>query len=372
LHGGPILAKGCPAGLRRVDSVAILVTGAAGFIGHHVAMALRRRGHRVVAVDNFNSYYDPALKQARMQRLRQPCSLHPPGAQGVLGALREVRLDVTDRVGLAALMAEEPEITGIVHLAAQAGVRHSLADPYAYVEANVMGHVTLIEAARRLPALEHVVYASSSSVYGLNDGLPFRETDAVDRPTSLYAATKRADELIGHAYAHLYGLRQTGLRFFTVYGPWGRPDMAYYGFAEAILAGRPITLFDGGRLRRDFTYLDDVVDGVLRVLGHPPPPADPRILNIGNSRSEAVADLVALLEAGLGRKAVIEARPRPVADVEATWASVEAIGALTGWRPTTSLATGIGHFVRWLLAFQEARREARENGAEAPLDICSS
>jgi UDP-glucuronate 4-epimerase len=235
-----------------------------------------------------------------------------------------------------------------VHLAAQAGVRYSMIDPYAYVSSNVMGHVVVLEAARRLPALRHLVYASSSSVYGANSALPFTETDRVDTPLSVYAATKRADELLSHAYGHLYGLKQTGLRFFTVYGPWGRPDMAYYSFARAIVAGEPITLYDGGALKRDFTYIDDIVAGVIGSLDHPPEAASPvRLLNIGNHRSELVSDLVALLERALGRTARIVTAPRPAADVEETYASVDAIAALTGFASATPLAEGIPRFVAW-------------------------
>ncbi len=320
----------------------ILVTGCAGFIGAHVASALLARGERVVGVDNLDTYYDPRLKQGRLDRV-----LADP-------AFRFERLDVTDRDGLALLFAAEPGIRGIVHLAAQAGVRHSLVDPYAYVSANVLGHVTLLEAARRLERLEHLVFASSSSVYGLNEILPFRETDRVDAPSSLYAATKRSGELISHAYGHLFGLRQTGLRFFTVYGPWGRPDMAYYSFARAIADGKAITLYEGDGLARDFTYIDDVTDGVLRVLDRPPEASAPtRLLNIGNHRSEPVALLVSLLERSLGRRATIRLIPRPGTDIEASWASVDAIREVTGWVPSTRLEQGIPRFVDWFRSFHD-------------------
>ena len=254
---------------------------------------------------------------------------------------------------MAALVAEEPGIRRIVHLAAQAGVRHSMVDPYAYVQANVAAHVTLLEAARRLERLEHLVFASSSSVYGLNDSLPFHETDRVERPNSLYAATKRSGELISHAYGHLYGLPQTGLRFFTVYGPWGRPDMAYYGFARAIAAGEPVTLYEGDGLARDFTFIDDVVDALLRVLALPPDPAVERvrILNIGNRRSERVSHMVWLLEQALGRTADIRMAARPPADLVATWASVDAAEALTGWTPRITLDVGIPRFVDWFRGY---------------------
>lgn len=318
----------------------VLLTGAAGFIGYHVAEALLARGESVLGVDDLNTYYDVRLKQARLDRL-----LVRPGF-----AFR--RIDIADRAAMTALTAEHPDITRIVHLAAQAGVRHSLVDPYAYVSANVMGHLVVLEVARHLKRLEHLVYASSSSVYGANQSLPFAEADRTDTPLSLYAATKRADELMSHAYGHLFGLPQTGLRFFTVYGPWGRPDMAYYMFASAIMSGEPITVYDGGDLRRDFTYVDDIVAGVVGSLDRPPaldggPPL--RVLNIGNHRSESVATLVGLLEAALGRRAVVRTSPRPRADVAETCANIDAIGALTGFAPTTPLAVGVPRFAAWFL-----------------------
>jgi UDP-glucuronate 4-epimerase len=324
--------------------MAILLTGAAGFIGYHVAEALLARGEAVIGVDSLNDYYDPRLKQARLDRLlaRAGFAFH--------------RLDVSDRDAMGDMIAENIEIDRIIHLAAQAGVRHSLVDPYAYVQANVMGHLVILEAARRIERLRHLVYASSSSVYGANQALPFAETDRVDTPVSLYAATKRADELMSHAYGHLFALPQTGLRFFTVYGPWGRPDMAYYSFAKAIVAGEPITLYEGGALRRDFTYIDDIVAGILSVLDHPPSPladgAPPvRLLNIGNHRSEPVSALIAALEQALGRTAVVRSAPRPPADVAETFAAIEAIGALTGFAPTTLLREGIPRFVAWFRAW---------------------
>ncbi len=315
----------------------VLVTGVAGFIGSHVAAALLARNEAVIGIDNLNSYYDVRLKQARLERLA--------GRPG----FRFEPIDVSDRTAMEALCTAHPGIDRIVHLAAQAGVRHSLIDPYSYVQSNVMGHLVVLEAARRLAGLRHLVYASTSSVYGANPGLPFRETDRVDTPVSLYAATKRADELMSYAYGHLFGVPQTGLRFFTVYGPWGRPDMAYYSFARAIVSGEPITLYDGGRLRRDFTYVDDIVAGVVGALDRPPagvlPPV--RLLNIGNHQGEAVLTLVALLEQALGRRAVVRNAPRPAADVEETFASVDAIADLTGFVPRTTLAEGIPRFVAW-------------------------
>jgi UDP-glucuronate 4-epimerase len=317
----------------------VIVTGAAGFVGFHTAQALLGQGRRVIGIDNLNTYYDPALKEARLAQLR--------GRDGF--AFHQ--LDLADKESMFALFGTLPEVTHVVHLAAQAGVRHSMVDPYAYVSSNVMGHVTVLEAARRLPRLEHLVYASSSSVYGGNTKLPFAETDRVDTPVSLYAATKRADELIGHAYWHLYGMKLTGLRFFTVYGPWGRPDMAYFSFAEAITAGRPITLYEGGRLKRDFTYVDDIVAGVLACLARAPE-REPVVFNIGNNRGEYVSDLVRLLEDGLGRTAIIESAPRPVADVAETCADLSAIAAWVGYAPTTPLSAGVPRFVEWFKRYR--------------------
>ena len=312
----------------------ILVTGVAGFIGSHVAAALLARGDRVVGIDNLNSYYDPRLKAARLDRLREAA------------AFEFVEGDVSDRATMEALTAAHPNMSDIVHLAAQAGVRHSLVDPYAYVTSNVMGHLVVLEAARRLKGLRHLVYASTSSVYGANAEMPFREADRVDTPMSLYAATKRADELMSYAYAHLFGLPQTGLRFFTVYGPWGRPDMAYYSFARAIVAGEPIVLYDGGLLKRDFTYIDDIVAGVVGALDRPPTEGT-RLLNIGNHRGEEVRELLRLLEDALGMKAIVRSAPRPAVDVQETFASVDAIAALTGFAPQTPLSLGIPRFVTW-------------------------
>lgn len=318
----------------------VLLTGAAGFIGYHVAEALLARGDQVLGIDNVNSYYDTRLKRARLERLAR----HPGFG------FRE--MDISDRVAMEALCRQHPDIQRIVHLAAQAGVRYSMIDPYAYVQSNVMGHLVVQEAARRLPKLDHLVYASSSSVYGANTKLPFAEVDPVDTPMSLYAATKRADELMSYAYGHLYALPQTGLRFFTVYGPWGRPDMAYYSFAQAIAAGEPITVYDEGRLKRDFTYVDDIVAGIIGCLDRPPAGANPsRVLNIGNHGAEKVSTLITLLEQELGRAAIINHAPRPAADVAETFADVSTINALTGFAPTTPLAAGIPRFVAWFRAW---------------------
>lgn len=312
----------------------ILLTGAAGFIGYHVAEALLARGERVIGVDDLNPYYDVLLKEARLARLaRWPgFSFH--------------RGDVADEGMMLSFAETEPGIDRIVHFAAQAGVRYSLVAPFAYARSNVLGHLVVLELARRLPRLRHLVYASSSSVYGANR-YPFREDDRVDQPTSLYAASKRADELMSESYRHLFGLPQTGLRFFTVYGPWGRPDMAYYAFALAIARGEPVTLYEGGRLRRDFTFIDDIVAGVLGCLDHPPAEGEHRLVNLGNHRSESVADLIAHLEQGLGRRAILLEAPRPRADVEVTFAEIERAREICGFTPRTSLAEGIARFLAW-------------------------
>jgi UDP-glucuronate 4-epimerase len=319
----------------------VLLTGAAGFIGMHVAQALLARGERVLGVDNLSAYYDVRLKRARLARLE------------TAAGFTFIEADVSDRDTMLPLATARQEVTRVVHLAAQPGVRHSLVDPFAYVDANVMGHLVMLEAARRLPRLEHLVYASSSSVYGGNRKLPFSEADRVDRPVSLYAATKRAGELISESYAHLFGLPQTGLRFFTVYGPWGRPDMAPWMFAEAILGGRPVTLYDGGRLKRDFTYVDDIAAGVLGCLDHPPAGHAPRLLNIGNHRSEEVRHFVAVLEAALGRRAVVVDTPRPATDVEETFADIAAIQALCGFTPGTAIEVGVPRFADWYLSWRK-------------------
>lgn len=314
----------------------ILVTGAAGFIGFHVAMALLARGQAVLGIDNLNTYYDVALKEARLEKLNADPAF----------AFR--RTDISERPAMAEIAREYPRITAIIHLAAQAGVRHSLTDPYVYVQANVMGQVVMAEFARACPELTHFVYASSSSVYGGNTQLPFSPDDPVTRPNSLYAATKRADELIGYTYAHLYSLPTTGLRFFTVYGPWGRPDMALFLFTRAILAGRPISVFNHGEMWRDFTYIEDIVDGVLRALDRPPTGTPPHALyNLGNHRSEKLTEFIAVLEEALGRRAEIRFEPMQPGDVAATYADIEASRRDLGFEPLTPIREGIPCFVRW-------------------------
>ncbi|MFT9025759.1 NAD-dependent epimerase/dehydratase family protein [Acetobacter indonesiensis] len=318
----------------------ILVTGAAGFVGYHVSQALLERGERVIGVDNLNAYYDPALKTARLDRLKQSSgfTFH--------------HIELSDASALLQLAHHESDITGVLHFAAQAGVRYSMMNPAAFADSNVLGHVSVLEFARRLPRLKHLVYASSSSVYGRNTQLPFRETDRVDQPGSFYAVTKRAGELTSSTYSHLYGIPQTGLRFFTVYGPWGRPDMAYYSFARAISRGEDVTLYEGDALARDFTYIADVVTGVLAVFEKPPAPGEARVLNIGNHRPESVRYLVQLLEQELGRSAKLRLLPRPDADVETTWACIDALHALTGWRPSTVLEDGVSRFVSWFRQYE--------------------
>jgi UDP-glucuronate 4-epimerase len=321
----------------------ILVTGAAGFIGSHVAKALLARGDAVLGVDNVNDYYDVALKEARLAQLKAD------------QAFTFRKLDISDHAAMLALAKEFPGISGIVHLAAQPGVRYSLINPYAYVQANVMGHLTMLETARALPGLRHFVYASSSSVYGSNTKMPFCVGDPVDQPNSLYAATKRADELIGHTYAHLYGIPSTGLRFFTVYGPWGRPDMAPMLFARAISASEPIKVFNRGEMWRDFTYIDDIVDGVLRALDRPASGTPPhKIYNLGNHRSEKLTDFIAAIEQALQKKAVIQLEPMQPGDVQATYADIEASRRELGFSPETPMSVGIPKFVDWYRDFYGA------------------
>ena len=318
----------------------ILVTGAAGFIGSQVAKALLARGDVVLGVDNLNDYYDTALKEARLALLTPDKAF----------TFRKLDISVSD--AMQGLGKEFPQITGIVHLAAQPGVRYSLINPYAYVQANVMGHLVMLEMARALPALRHFVYASSSSVYGGNTKMPFSVDDPVEQPNSLYAATKRADELFGHTYAHLYGIPSTGLRFFTVYGPWGRPDMAPMIFARAITAGEPIKVFNRGEMWRDFTYIDDIVGGVLRALDRPATGSPPhKIYNLGNHKSEKLTDFIAAIEQALQRKAIIQLEPMQPGDVAATYADIEISRRDLDFAPTTPMSAGIPKFVDWYKEF---------------------
>jgi len=317
----------------------ILLTGAAGFIGFHTAAWLLRRGERVIGVDDLNDYYAVALKEARLAALQSQrgFSFHC--------------LDLAQPHALASALEQEKEIDRVIHLAAQAGVRYSLENPRAYIRANVAGHLEVLEACRQMPKLEHLVFASSSSVYGGNTKLPFAVEDRVDAPRSLYAATKISGELISYSYAHLYRLPTTGLRFFTVYGPWGRPDMAYWLFTAAILAGKPIKLFNRGAMQRDFTYIDDVVEGVIACLDRPPANAgaEPpyRIYNIGNNRAEELTRFVAVLEQALGRKAAVELLPMQPGDVPATYADIADAARDFGFAPKTPIDEGLPRFVEW-------------------------
>jgi UDP-glucuronate 4-epimerase len=326
----------------------ILLTGAAGFIGYHLADRLLRDGCRVVGVDNLNDYYDPRLKQARLDRLL--------GRQGFAFE----RLDLADRAATPALFAAlRPKV--VVHLAAQAGVRYSIENPNAYVDANLVGFMNVLEGCRR-QGVAHLVYASTSSVYGANTHMPFSVHDNVDHPVSLYAATKKANELMAHTYSHLYRLPVTGLRFFTVYGPWGRPDMALFLFTKAMLEGRPIRVFNEGRMRRDFTYIDDIVEGVRRVVdvvpaanpewsGEQPDPgtsrAPYRLYNIGNHQPVELMHLIATLERALGVEALKEMLPMQPGDVPATYADIEDLTRATGFTPATRIEVGVERFVRW-------------------------
>lgn len=333
----------------------ILVTGAAGFIGYHLCDRLLAQGHTVVGLDNLNDYYDVQLKKDRLARLE--------GRPG----FRFVLQDMAEREAMSALFAAE-KFTHVINMAAQAGVRYSLINPMAYVDSNLVGFANLLEGCRH-NSVQHFVFASSSSVYGLNTSQPFSEHNNVDHPVSLYAATKKSNELMAHSYSHLYGLPCTGLRFFTVYGPWGRPDMALQLFAHAIMKDEPIKVFNGGRMRRDFTYIDDIVEGVVRLLPLAPKPdpqwdaatPDPatssapwRIYNIGNNQTVELNDFIAALEDALGKKAIRDLLPMQPGDVEATWANIDALSQATGFAPVTPLKTGIERFVAWFKEYYYA------------------
>lgn len=332
----------------------VMVTGAAGFIGFHVSKRLLERGDEVLGIDNLNDYYDVSLKQARLAQIQehQGFSFH--------------KIDLADREGIPKLFDDHP-VDYVINLAAQAGVRYSLKNPLAYADSNLVGFVNILEGCRH-QAVKHLVYASSSSVYGSNKNLPFSVADSVDHPVSLYAATKKANELMAHTYSHLYGLPTTGLRFFTVYGPWGRPDMAYFLFTKAILEDRPIDVYNYGKMRRDFTYIDDIVEGVVRVVGNVPKPdpdysaASPtpetsyapyRVYNIGNNQSVELDYFIELIEKGLGKKAKKNLLPMQPGDVEETCADVDALMRDVGFSPSTPIEVGIARFLDWYREYYE-------------------
>lgn len=326
----------------------ILVTGAAGFIGFHLSKRLLTLGHHVIGIDNLNEYYDPRLKMDRLELLK------------VYPQFEFYKMDLTDRKALNSIF-ENNSIRIVIHLAAQAGVRYSLENPHAYAQSNLVGFINIIEACRHHP-VDHFIYASSSSVYGATNHIPFSTKDPVDQPVSLYAATKKANELIAHTYSHLYQIPTTGLRFFTVYGPWGRPDMAYYSFTKNIFEGKIIKVFNYGDMRRDFTYIDDIVEGIIRLLNKPPktrPCGDKensgissskapyKIYNIGNNRPENLLAFIQVLEKLIGKKAKIELLPMQPGDVKETYADITDLHKDVGFYPSTTLETGLGHFVEW-------------------------
>jgi len=317
----------------------VIVTGAAGFIGRAVSERLLDRGERVIGVDNFNAYYEPALKSDRAATLERRESF------------RMMRMDVAHKDAFADLVRENGA-RRVVHLAAQAGVRFSIEQPFAYEHSNLLGHLSVLEACRHAEGFEHLVYASSSSVYGDRPLGPegsgaFKETEAAETPSSLYAATKRANELMSASYSHLYRIPQSGLRFFTVYGPWGRPDMAYFSFTQKILAGLPIEVFGEGRMARDFTYIDDIVTGVIAALDHPPTDGRHEVFNIGAGRPVGLMDMIGVLEGALGVTAAKQMRPMQPGDVTATHADISKLAALTGYEPKTAIEQGLPRFVEW-------------------------
>ena len=322
----------------------ILVTGAAGFIGYQVSEALLARGEEVVGVDIVNDYYDVKLKYARLERLQKNTGF------------TFNKVDISDVEAMKDMVAGIGELQSVVHLAAQVGVRYSITNPFEYVWANLVGHLSILEICRNQPNFKHLVYASSSSVYGGNTKLPFSVDDRTDLPISLYAATKKADELMSHCYGHLYGVPQTGLRFFTVYGPWGRPDMAVYIFCKAIFEGHTLPVFNNGDMKRDFTFIDDIVAGVIASLDNPPVSIDKeapcRLYNIGNHRSEPLLRVIGLIEKALGKKAKIDFQPMQPGDVKESLADIDAIKTDLGYKPTTPIDIGIPKFVDWFKTYE--------------------
>ncbi len=327
----------------------VLLTGTAGFIGYHAALKLLARGDTVVGVDNLNDYYDVSLKQARLADIQ---------AHSNAKNFQFIKLDLAEQATTQKLFeSEKPD--SVIHLAAQAGVRYSLQNPHAYIQSNIVAFTNVLEACRAIQP-QHLVYASSSSVYGGNTKLPFSETDSVDHPVSLYAATKKANELMAHTYSHLYGLPTTGLRFFTVYGPWGRPDMSPFLFADAIINDRPIQVFNHGDMLRDFTYIDDIVEGVIRVLDKPATPststgAPYRLFNIGNNQPEKLMDFIGMLENAIGKTAQKEFLPMQAGDVKATYADTSALDAWVGFKPNTPLEVGVEKFVDWYKSYNQIK-----------------
>ena len=324
--------------------VTVLVTGVAGFIGFHTARRLCQDGHEVVGIDNLNDYYDVTLKRARLKELE------------CLPGFRFEKMDIVDKPALMALFRDQP-FSEVVHLAAQAGVRYSLDNPDVYAQSNLVGFLNVLEACRHHRP-EHLIYASSSSVYGSNSKMPFSVEDAVDHPISLYAATKRANELLAESYCHLYGLKASGLRFFTVYGPWGRPDMALFKFTEAMLKGRPIDIYNQGRMARDFTYIDDIVESIARLRTRPPLADEPgaganRLFNIGRGQPVALLEFVDCLEAALGMQAQRNYLPLQAGDVVKTWADVSALAEWVDFSPQVPVGTGVGEFVKWYRQFYQ-------------------
>jgi len=346
----------------------ILVTGTAGFIGFHLANKLLKEGHEVIGLDIINDYYDVNLKYARLKQTgitKDPIEYNKLVTSEQYPSYRFIKMKLEDRDNLAALFNHE-KFDRVCNLAAQAGVRYSLTNPYAYIDSNIIGFINILEACRH-SNIQHLVYASSSSVYGLNEKIPFSESDNVDHPISLYAATKKSNELMAHTYSHLFGMPTTGLRFFTVYGPWGRPDMALFIFTKAILEGKPIQVFNNGEMERDFTYVDDIVEGIFRILTGEPPsgnanwsgkepdpsssPAPYKIYNIGNSKPMKLMDFIRAIEEATGKKAIIEYMPMQAGDVKKTWAEVKGLVKGYTYSPNTPIEKGINNFNNWFKSY---------------------